>query len=117
MEFIRILTVAFTQTMHRFFVPPELLTNLTPTSGVRYDMPQVVTLPKDLAHQIRDVIRLNVGEQLLLLDNSGDEILTTVATTSKVAVEVHLIERRPGKSETAVRIILHQGLLRSARFE
>jgi 16S rRNA (uracil1498-N3)-methyltransferase len=107
MEFIRILTVAFTQTMHRFFVSPEIL------KETNFD----IALPKDLAHQIRDVIRLNVGEQLLLLDNSGDEILTAVAKTSKAAVEVHLIERRPGKSEPAVRIILHQGLLRSARFE
>ena len=80
-------------------------------------MPQNVALPKNLAHQIRDVIRLNIGESLILLDNSGDEILTTVAKSSKTEVEVHLIERRPGKSEPEVRIILCQGLLKSARFE
>src|SRR5271157_2254619 len=93
--------------MHRFFVPPELLktTNID------------IALPKELAHQVRDVIRLDVGEQLLLLDNSGDEILATVAKTNKATVEVHLLERRPGKSEPAVRIILCQGLLKSARFE
>jgi len=93
--------------MHHFFVPPELLktTNID------------IALPKDLAHQVRDVLRLNPGEQLLLLDNSGDEILATVAKTNKASVEVHLLERRPGRSEPAVRIILCQGLLKSARFE
>src|SRR5947208_14373160 len=93
--------------MHRFFVPPELLktTNID------------IALPKDLAHQVRDVIRLDIGEQLLLLDNSGDEILATVAKTNKASVEVHLLERRPGRSEPAVRIILCQGLLKSTRFE
>jgi 16S rRNA (uracil1498-N3)-methyltransferase len=106
-KFIRILTVASTQIMHRFFVPSELLQE----TGI--DIP----LPKDLAHQVRDVLRLNDGEQLLLLDNSGDEILAAVAKTSKTGVEVHLLERRPGKSEPAVRIILCQGLLKSARFE
>jgi 16S rRNA (uracil1498-N3)-methyltransferase len=93
--------------LHRFFALPELLqeTNVN------------IALPKELAHQVRDVIRLDIGEQLLLLDNSGDEILATVAKTNKAAVEVHLLERRPGKSESAVRIILCQGLLKSTRFE
>src|SRR6266480_3064184 len=60
--------------MHGFFVPPELLkiTNID------------IALPKELAHQIRDVIRLDIGEQLLLLDNSGDEILATVPKTTKL---------------------------------
>src|SRR5947199_4333883 len=93
--------------MHRFFVPPELL------KTTNIDVP----LPKELAHQIRDVIRLDIGEQLLLLDNSGDEILATVAKTYKASVEVHLLERRPGRSEPTIRIILCQGLLKSTRFE
>ncbi len=92
--------------MHRFFVPRELLATSNP-----------IPLPKDLAHQVRDVLRLDIGEQLLLLDNSGDEILATVAKTNKATVEVHLLERRPGRSEPAIRIILCQGLLKSTRFE
>ena len=93
--------------MHRFFVPPELLkaTNIE------------VPLPKELAHQVRDVIRLDVGEQLLLLDNSGDEVLANVARINKASVEVYLLERRPGKREPSVRIILCQGMLKSTRFE
>jgi 16S rRNA (uracil1498-N3)-methyltransferase len=54
---------------------------------------------------------------LILLDNSGDEVLASVATMNKSSVEVYLQERRPGKSESLVRIILCQGLLKSARFE
>ncbi len=119
--------------MHRFFVPPELLANLAPARGATTSLSQeslgnvvaplagassnLISLPKDLAHQVRDVLRLNPGEQLLLLDNSGEEIVATIAKTSKTSVEVQLHERRPGKSEPTVRIILCQGLLKSARFE
>lgn len=93
--------------MHRFFVAPGLVQQLD----------AVISLPKELAHQVRDVLHLQVGEQIVLLDNSGDEIPATVASVSKSAVDVRLLERRAGKSESNVRIILCQGLLKSARFE
>lgn len=95
--------------MHHFFVTPSLL---TPSEDS-----EIITLPKDLAHQIRDVLRLAIGEQLLLLDNTGDEILATVVESNKNAVQVQLLERHKGKSESPIRIILCQGLLKSARFE
>ncbi len=93
--------------MHRFFVPPELLKEIGAT----------VSLPRVLVHQVRDVLHLSVGERLVLLDNSGDEVLAAVEKSSRVGVEVQLMERRAGKSEPPVRIILCQGLLKSARFE
>jgi len=93
--------------MHRFFVPPELLK----------ETHMYISLPKELAHQVRDVIRLDIGEHLLLLDNSGDEVVASVASMHKAGVEVHLLERRPGRSEPDVRMTLCQGMLKSARFE
>jgi 16S rRNA (uracil1498-N3)-methyltransferase len=93
--------------MHRFFVAPELVRQL------HADIP----LPAELAHQLRDVLHLQVGEQIVLLDNSGDEILATIASVSKSAVGVQPLERRAGRSESPVRIILCQGLLKAARFE
>src|SRR5712692_6171047 len=99
--------------MHRFFVTPELLASPVPVAGTR----TMVSLPKPIAHQARDVLHLAVGEQLLLLDNSGDEVLATVTTSTRATVDVQLLERRAGKSEPTVRIILCQGLLKSARFE
>lgn len=99
--------------MHHFFVAPELLTS---TTGAGSEAPQVA-LPKELAHQLRDVLHLQVGEQIVLLDNSGDEILATIASINKARVDVHPVERHAGKSEPRARIILCQGLLKSARFE
>ena len=93
--------------MHRFFVAPELAQQLDVE----------IALPKELAHQLRDVLHLQVGEQLVLLDNSGDEVRASIVIINKNAVNVKLLERRTGKSASNVRIILCQGLLKSARFE
>jgi 16S rRNA (uracil1498-N3)-methyltransferase len=92
--------------MHRFFVAPDLL-----SPGA--DM----ALPERVAHQVRDVLRLGVGEQLLLLDNSGDELVAAVTKSGRTGVEVRMLERRSGTPASSIRLVLCQGLLKSARFE
>ncbi len=93
--------------MHRFFLP----------AVERSGPGDSFFLPDPLAHQIRDVLHLTIGEQLVLFDNSGDELLSIVTSSSRSAVEVQISERRQGKRESPLRIILCQGLLKSARFE
>jgi 16S rRNA (uracil1498-N3)-methyltransferase len=93
--------------MHRFFIAPELVKEM----GV------YLSLPKELTHQVRDVLRLNLGEKLILLDNQGNEILATVESSGRAGVVVQLLERHAGKPASPIRIILCQGLLKSARFE
>ncbi|GAC1579113.1 MAG: 16S rRNA (uracil(1498)-N(3))-methyltransferase [Ktedonobacteraceae bacterium] len=97
--------------MHRFFVHDTglALQHTSPDS--------VLTLPEKIAHQVRDVLHLHSGEQLVLLDNSGEEFVTEIMRTERKIVEVRVIERRAGRSESPVRIVLCQGLLKSARFE
>ncbi|HEY4034314.1 MAG TPA: 16S rRNA (uracil(1498)-N(3))-methyltransferase [Ktedonobacteraceae bacterium] len=96
--------------MHRFFI--------TTTQGPHTIVPgETVSLPEKLAHQVRDVLHLAVGEQLMLLDNSGDELVSVIARSGRSAVEVEVLERRTGKNESPVHIVLCQGLLKSARFE
>ncbi len=97
--------------MHRFFVHDAGL-ELQHTS-----LGSVLTLPEKVAHQVRDVLHLHSGEQLVLLDNSGEEFVAEVTKAERKHVEVQLVERRAGKSESPVGIILCQGLLKSARFE
>ena len=101
--------------MHRFFVTSEILAGVA--SSATPASISSISLSRELAHQVRDVLHLGIGEQLLLLDNSGDEVLATVAKSSRAGVEVQFLERRAGKSESPMRLILCQGLLKSARFE
>lgn len=93
--------------MHRFFFTPD--GPLAPGD--------LVFLPEQIAHQVRDVLHIALGEQLILLDNSGDELLGHVTKSSRGEVTVEIEQRHAGKSESPVRIILCQGLLKSARFE
>jgi 16S rRNA (uracil1498-N3)-methyltransferase len=95
--------------MHRFFIATQGLRTIAPG--------EVVSLPEELAHQVRNVLHLSIGEQLVLLDNSGDELVSVIAKSSRSEVEVEILERRVGKQEAPVHIILCQGLLKSARFE
>jgi 16S rRNA (uracil1498-N3)-methyltransferase len=94
--------------MHRFFIQSDLLKTSSNT---------LLTLPEKLSHQVKDVLHLTIGEKLILLDNSGDEMFCSIAKSGRSGVEVELLERRTGKSESPIRIILCQGLLKSARFE
>ncbi len=97
--------------MHRFFVHDAGL------SLQQMSLSDSLTLPEKVEHQVRDVLHLHIGEQLVLLDNSGDEFTVAVTRTERRIVEVQLVERHAGKSEASVRIVLCQGLLKSARFE
>src|SRR2546423_2169339 len=117
--------------MHRVFVapdilapisaalPPQVTTSDTGSGRVIEDAPEgqlYVALPEKLAHQGRDVLHLGMGEQVLLLDNSGDEFLAAIVKSGRAGAEEQVRERRRGESESTAPIVLRHGLPASARF-
>ncbi|GAC1407039.1 MAG: RsmE family RNA methyltransferase [Ktedonobacteraceae bacterium] len=98
--------------MHRFFVHDSDLSLQQALAGGG-----TLLLPEKLAHQVRDVLHLHNGEQIVLLDNSGDEFVALVTRTERKIVAVQVVERHTGPREPSVGIMLCQGLLKSARFE
>ncbi len=56
--------------MHRFFIATQGQHTIVPG--------EMVSLTEKLAHQVRDVLHLGIGEQLVLLDNSGDELVCAI---------------------------------------
>ncbi|WP_376796153.1 16S rRNA (uracil(1498)-N(3))-methyltransferase [Thermogemmatispora sp.] len=97
--------------MHRFFVSPDVLAQASQSPLRR------LMLPAAVAHQVRDVLRLTPAEHVVLLDNSGDEIEARIVHAGRTGVEVEILERRRGSDESCLRLILYQGMLKSARFE
>jgi 16S rRNA (uracil1498-N3)-methyltransferase len=91
--------------MHRFFVSPQ---------AIRDDR---VILRGSLVHQIRDVLRMHPGDQIVLLDNSGWACRAELVTIDRDAVRGRVIEKWKLETEPATRITLYQGLLKGQKFE
>jgi 16S rRNA (uracil1498-N3)-methyltransferase len=92
--------------MHRFFVPPEILAS----SRVR--------IMGEVAYQIIRVLRMRVGEEVLLLDGLGWEYRATLVSVGKDEVVAQVEERVEGTGEPRHRIALYLSLLNKAdKFE
>lgn len=76
-----------------------------------------LTLPDAIAHQARDVLRLAPGDVLRLLDGVGGEYPAEITAMERKRVVVRLGERMVGRADSAVRVVLCQGMLKAARYE
>lgn len=76
-----------------------------------------LTLPDEIAHQARDVLRLRPGDMLRLLDGAGGEYPAEVTLVSRRAVSARVGAREEGQPQASARVTLCLGLLKAARFE
>lgn len=91
-------------TMHRFFIPPEWIDG------------RQVTLIEDIAHQLRHVLRMRVGERVILLDNSGWEREVELTRMTPNVVMGQVIEERLAVGEPRTKISLYQAVLKAQKF-
>ena len=91
--------------MHRFFTSPE---NFTPTS---------VVLSGAQAHQITRVLRLQVGDEIVVLDNSGWEYVVRITAVSKKSLIADIVQKQIAQGEPTVDITLYMGLMKRDKFE
>jgi 16S rRNA (uracil1498-N3)-methyltransferase len=76
-----------------------------------------VVLPKDRAHQIRNVLRLGPGDPVILLDNQGYEYVVALEEVGREQITGKVIERRPASGEPSAQVTLYQSLLARDKFE
>ncbi len=69
------------------------------------------------AHQIGRVLRLQRGDMIELLDNSGSLYAARITEVSRNAVSADVVERRRPDTEPAVRVELYQSLLKNQKME
>lgn len=68
-------------------------------------------LPTDVAHQILHVLRMESGDCVVLLDNSGNEYESEIAMDGKKVVYT-VKEERTNKYEPTMHVTLHQAVLK-----
>ncbi len=95
-----------TSNTFRFFVAPTVI------QGEQVDIDE-----PGLAHQIAHVLRLQAGDHITLLDNSGWEYTVALASLGRQRVVGHVEERRQTRGEPRTELRLYVALLKGDRFE
>ncbi len=94
--------------MHRFFVESELIARMS--FGV-------LALEGSIAHQVANVLRLRIGDEIVLLDNAGSEYRVRLERIERKLIVVRFINSQPALGEPQTKITLYQSLLKGERWD
>ena len=93
-----------------------------PMSRRRFFVPQTqiqngkAILPSDQAHHLREVLRLQAGDEIELFDGAGNEYIGKIEL-SQCEVAVHSLRMLAAVPQSATPLILASALIKSDRFE
>jgi len=76
-----------------------------------------VTLTDDFAHRLLRVLRMKVGDRVLLCDSRGSEWVAEIVVTETNAVRLKLVERRFSQPEPTVHVTLFQGIPKGEKMD
>lgn len=91
--------------MHRFFVSPECINQ------------SAVVISGKQAYQIKEVLRLQTGDRITVLDNTGSLYKVNLINITRETVMGEVVETECCPNEPTVQITLYQALLKSDKFE
>ncbi len=90
---------------HRFFIPPNWIE------------PPTVHLHGQTARQIKTVLRMRPGDEIIVLDNSGTEWQVRLTEVGQKAVRGRLSGQQLAQAEPTLPLTLYQGTLKAQKFE
>lgn len=74
-------------------------------------------LDKENSHYISSVLRMRPGEQLIIVDATGEEVLAEVTNPDKNATSVAVIKRQANTSEPPCKVTLYQSISKGERMD
>ena len=95
-------------TFHRFFIDFD--------NAIRTDGELRITDSK-LAHQLFKVLRKKSGDEIILLDDKGNEYLSEVRTLTSKFLIAKILRTSRNQNEPALKITLCPSLIKASRFE
>ena len=78
---------------------------------------ETLRLTEDAANHVARVLRLGVGDALVLFDGRGGEYAATIAQVDKRSVDVTVGAQDPIERESPLRVTLLQGMARGERMD
>ncbi|GIV95361.1 MAG: ribosomal RNA small subunit methyltransferase E [Herpetosiphonaceae bacterium] len=91
---------------YRFFVPPE-----------SFHGAEVAVDDRDLAHQLKAVLRLQPGAEITLLDGRGQRYHVELTALDRNQIRGRILERGPAGGEPHTRLTIYAALIKAERFE
>ena len=92
--------------LHNFFVEEKIA-----------DQKTLVTRDRDLIHQWRDVLRLNTGSLVVLLDNTGYEYLSQITSLLPYEARLAINKTRRNRNLPARIVHIYQSLIKKDKLE
>lgn len=92
--------------LHRFFIDPKAIRGQ-----------EIILEDENLINQIKKVLRLKIGDEILFLDNSGKEYETVIKEIGNSAIKAEIIKIRQNQNEPELKIVLYQALCKKDKFE
>ncbi|MBI4991837.1 MAG: 16S rRNA (uracil(1498)-N(3))-methyltransferase [Candidatus Harrisonbacteria bacterium] len=92
--------------LYRFFIDSKAV------SGNR-----IIVTDKEVISQMKKVLRLKTGDDLILLDNSGKEYKTKIQELGQNLMRGEILETSENKNEPELKVTLYQALCKKDKFE
>jgi|SRR3989344_5433794 len=86
---------------------------------LRFDVksPEIIITDYEIIHQIKDVLRLEIGDSIAITDGKGNEVRAKIEAMEKISIKLRAIRPVENKMDKEIETILYCSLLKNKNFE